>query len=326
MLFNIKGRVKPLFFISGVAMAQGLYYSLNDYFRKKYNCRVQRVAVSLPFTCPHTQADGSGGCTYCLQGSKPKGADAKVPLAEQIKKGISAAGKRYGKSVKYIIYYQSYTNTNAPLEELKRVYDAAFNHEDVIGISVGTRPDCCGDGVLKLLESYCGRGTEIWIELGLQSANDRTLERINRRHTAADFIDTVQRVKKAGLMTAAHIMIGLPGETEEDFIRTAELIASLKVNAIKIHPLHIMDGTALGDEFKRSPFKVLKLEEYVKVLADIAEILPPDMIMMRFTSEANEGVLLAPDYCRPEFKNTIKDMFIAELNKRGTKQGSKYRL
>jgi radical SAM protein (TIGR01212 family) len=304
-------------------LSENFYYSLNDYFRAKYNARVQRIAVSLPFKCPHMEADGTGGCTYCHVGSMPSGADIQEPLAKQIISGITRARKRYGAGTKYMIYFQSYTNTNAPIPVLKTIYDEAFNHEDVIGISAGTRPDCAGDGVLKLLDGYYNRGFETWIELGLQSSNDKTLKRINRGHTTADFIDAVQRAKNTRLRTAAHMIVGLPGETHDDFMATARLLAGLKVHAVKIHPLHVMEGTAMGVEYKKSPFKVLTLEGYVSALADITEILPPGMIMMRYTSEANEGVLLAPDYCRPEFKITIRKMLLEELAKRGSRQGSK---
>lgn len=304
-------------------MSENPYYSLNDYFKGKYRTRVQRIAVSLPFKCPHTEQDGSGGCTYCHKGSMPAGADTQVPLALQIMKGIEHGRKRYGHSTKFMVYFQAYTNTNAPVEELKALYDEAMNHQDVIGISAGTRPDCAGDEVLKLLDSYYGRGFESWIELGLQSANNRTLARINRRHTVEDFIDAVKRAKMTRLRIAAHMIVGLPGEGTADFLETARLLAALKVHAVKIHPLHVMKGTAMGDEYMKKPFKILALEEYVSALADITEVLPPDMIMMRYTSEANDGVLLAPDYCRPEFKMTIRQMLMDELKRRGTRQGSK---
>ncbi len=304
-------------------MTYKYYFSLNDYFKSKYSNRIQKITVSLPFTCPHIE-DGSGGCAYCHKGSMPPGADVSIPLAKQIMHGIISGKKRYGDGTGFIVYYQTYTNTNAPLDKLKEIYDEAFNHPDIIGIDVGTRPDCAGDDVLKLLKSYEKDGAEVWLELGLQSANNKTLAEINRRHTVEDFTDAAVRSKKAGLKIIAHMMVGLPGETHTDFMATAKLIASLGFFGIKIHPLYVMEGTALGDRYAKKPFEILKIDEYVKALADIIEVLPQEMVVMRFTAEGGEKQLIAPNYCRPEYKLKIKDMLLQELMNRGTKQGSKY--
>ncbi len=308
-----------------LSVEKELYRSLSGYFREKYGTRVRKITVSLPFLCPHMNEDGSGGCTYCHKGSTPPGNDPTVPLAKQIMHGISSGIRRYGSDTKFIIYYQSYSNTNAPIDELAAVYSEAFNHQGVIGIDVGTRPDCANDEVLSLIDSYKDRGSEIWLELGLQSANDNTLKNINRGHTVADFQDAVQRARGTDIRVVAHMMAGLPGESHEDFMRTAGLIASMNIFGIKIHPLYVMKGTAMGDEYSRHPFKLLGAGEYISALADIAEILPPEMVLMRFTAEGDENELLAPNYCRPEYKAAIKEMFIKELEKRGTRQGGKYK-
>lgn len=297
------------------------YNSLREYYSGKYKERVQKITVSLPFTCPHMYEDGTGGCTYCYKGSIPNLNDAQLPMAKQIATGITAAQKRYGPDTKFIVYFQTHTNTNAPLDVLKTIYDEAFNHMNVIGIDVGTRPDCAGDDVLKLLDSYCDLGYEVWIEFGLQSANNATLKSINRGHTVETFVDAVLRAKKTRLKITAHMIVGLPDETKEDYMKTARLIASLGINAIKIHPLHVMEGTVLGDNFKKKPFTTLHLDDYIEALADIVEILPPEVIVMRYTSEAIESHLLAPNYCRPEYKIIMKQMLIAELEKRGSRQG-----
>jgi radical SAM protein (TIGR01212 family) len=297
------------------------YNSLREYYAVKYRERVQKITVSLPFTCPHMAEDGTGGCTYCHKGSIPDLNDPQLPMAMQVATGIAAAQKRYGPDTKFIIYFQTYTNTNAPLKTLKKIYDEAFNHMNVIGIDIGTRPDCAGDEVLKLLDSYCDLGYEVWIEFGLQSANDDTLKAVNRGHTARDFIDALKRAGKTRLKIATHMIVGLPGETKTDYMKTARLIASLGAHAIKIHPLYVMEGTALGDRYKKKPFGILSLDDYIEVLADIIEILPPGMIVMRYSSEAIESHLLAPNYCKPEYKAIIKQMLIAELKKRGTRQG-----
>jgi radical SAM protein (TIGR01212 family) len=306
-------------------MGQEAYRSLKSYFKEKYGTRVQKITVSLPFTCPHMNEDGSGGCTYCHRGSLPPGMDPSIPLAKQIIHGISAGIKRYGDDTKFLVYYQSYTNTNAPVGTLKEIYSEAFNHPGVIGIDVGTRPDCVGDDVIKLIDSFNCDGGETWMELGLQSASDETLKRVNRGHTVADFLDAVYRARNTGIKLIAHVMVGLPGEDRGDFLRTASLVASLKIFGIKIHPLYIMEGTDLGDEYNRHHFKLLAIDEYIQALADIAEILPPEMVMMRFTAEGDEKHLIAPNYCRQEYKERIKELFLEELQKRGTRQGSKYK-
>lgn len=306
-------------------MEREAYRSLKSYFKKKYGVRVQKITVSLPFTCPHMNEDGSGGCSYCHRGSLPPGNDPSIPLAKQIMHGISAGIKRYGDDTKFLVYYQTYTNTNAPIGTLKEIYSEAFNHPGVIGIDVGTRPDCVGDDVIKLIDSFNRDGGETWMELGLQSASNETLKSVNRGHTVEDFLDAVSRARNTGIKLIAHIMVGLPGEEREDFLRTASLVASLKIFGIKIHPLYIMEGTDLGDEYTRHHFKLLAIDEYIRILADIAEILPPEMVMMRFTAEGDEKKLIAPNYCRPEYKARIRELFIEELQKRGTRQGSKYK-
>ena len=299
------------------------YTSLREYYASRYKERVQKLTVSLPFTCPHMDQDGSGGCTYCFKGSIPNLNDPQLPVAKQMATGITAAMKRYGPDTKYIVYFQTHTNTNAPIEVLKGIYDEALNQMNVIGLDIGTRPDCAGDEVLSLLETYCEKGFEVWIEYGLQSADNAVLKSINRGHTVEDFIDAVKRTKKTRIRTAAHMIVGLPGETKQDHLKTAGLIASLRVDAIKIHPLHVMKETALGEEYIRKPFKLMHLDDYIERLADIIEILPKEMIVMRYTSEAIESHLIAPNYCKPEYKIIMKQMLTAELKKRGTSQGNK---
>jgi radical SAM protein (TIGR01212 family) len=302
-----------------------VYRSLKSYFDGVFGSRVQKITVSLPFMCPNMNEDGSGGCSYCHKGSLPPGSDMTAPLAKQIMQGIAAGTRRYGGDTKFIVYFQTYTNTNAPVEALKEIYSEAFNHPGVIGIDIGTRPDCVDDEVIALIASFARPGGETWIELGLQSANDETLKNINRGHSVKDFIDAAGRIRATAVKVIAHMIVGLPGETREDFLRSAGLIASLGIFGIKIHPLYVMDGTEMGDEYKKHPFKILSLDEYVVILADILEVLPPEMVVMRFTAEGGEEHLLAPNYCRPEYKAVIKEMLIKEMKKRGTEQGSGYR-
>ncbi len=299
------------------------YYSLKDYFLEKYGRRVQKITVALPFTCPNR--DGSkakGGCTFCYEGSKPSMLSPIVPLETQIKEGIDKAKRKYGEDIYFFIYYQSYTNTYADLNTLKRVYDTALKFENVVGIDVGTRPDCAPEEVLDLLSEYADRGLEVWVEYGLQSANFETLKRINRAHGISDFVDAVLRTKRRPLKVCAHMIIGLPHETREDVIETAKLLSALPIDGVKIHPLHVIKGTVMAQQYERKEFEVLLLEEYVKLCADVIEILPENMVIHRITGEVDEEKLIAPDYCSPRMKNKVLQAVEEELKMRGTCQGS----
>jgi radical SAM protein (TIGR01212 family) len=304
-------------------MEQKLYYSLKDYFVDKYGTRVQKITVALPFTCPNIDGTkGRGGCTYCYAGSIPPNLSPTKPLRQQIEEAILRYRRRFkNKKLLFTVYYQSYSNTYADLEYLKSVYDVALEFDEVVGIDVGTRPDCVPEEVLDLLASYTDKGLEVWVEYGLQSANFETLKRINRQHGVSDFIDAVLRTKRRPLKVTAHIIVGLPGETEEDFYETAKTIFALPVDGLKIHPLYIMDHTKLGEEYKAGGFKPLPLEKFVKVAADIIEMAPPNVVIMRFTAEGHDDKLLAPEYCRPSWKNKVRKLVEEELLKRGTRQG-----
>lgn len=299
------------------------YFSLNEYFKNKYNHRVQKITVSLPFTCPNIDGNkGIGGCIYCFDGSKPPGNLRDMPVSSQIIQGIKKGKKKYGNNTKFIVYFQTNTNTYEKIEKLKKYYDESIeSSEDIIGIDIGTRPDCINENILTLIENYTEKLNEVWIEYGLQSANDETLKKINRGHNVDDFIKAVNLTKKTKIKIIAHIIIGFPWEKEEDFFKTAKLCAELKIDGIKIHPLYIMRQTKLGDEYLKNKFNLLTLEEYINVLTDIIELLPPNMVVMRFTAEGDEKYLLGPEYCKPAYKSLIKKMLISEFEKRGTKQG-----
>ena len=299
------------------------FLSLRDYFLKRYGRRVQKVTVALPFTCPNRDGTKArGGCTFCYDGSKPSMLSAAVPLRDQIRQGMERARKKYGKDIYFFVYFQSYTNTYGDLETLKKVYDTATEFEDVVGIDVGTRPDCAPEEVLDLLSNYAERGYEVWVEFGLQSANFETLKRINRAHGVSDFVDAVLRAKRRPLKVCAHIIVGLPHETREDVIETAKLLASLPIDGVKIHPLHVIRGTVMAKQYERGEFKTLTLEEYVSLCADVIEILPPSVVIHRVTGEVDESLLIAPDYCSPKMKNRVLEAVKEELTRRGSFQGS----
>lgn len=293
------------------------YYSLNDYFKCKYSTRVQKITISLPFTCPH------GRCSYCYDGSKPPHNNIFLSLKQQIDNGIAYGKKRYGENTKFIAYFQSYSNTNKPFDELKKYYDEILDYDDIIGMSIGTRPDCIDDEKLSLIDSYTDKNIDVWLELGLQSANDATLVKINRGHTVNQFMEAFEKVKKTGIKTVIHIIIGLPGEEKQDFHKTAKLVATLHPFGVKIHPLYIVNGTNLGEEYKTKPFKLLSTEEFIQNLTDVIEILPADTVIMRFTAEAPQDLLIAPEYCSSQYKNKLRELLIQEFMKRESWQGSR---
>ena len=299
------------------------YLYLKDYFLGRYGKRVQKITVALPFTCPNR--DGSkawGGCTFCSEGSKPSMLDPGVPLEVQIVEGMERAKRKYGEDILFFVYYQSYTNTYADLETLKRVYDTALKFKGVVGIDVGTRPDCAPEEVLDLLTGYAEKGLEVWVEYGLQSANFETLKRINRAHGVSDFVDAVLRTKRRPLKVCAHIIVGLPHETREDVVETAKLLAALPIDGVKIHPLHVIKGTVMALQYERGEFETLSLEEYAELCADVIEILPENVVIHRVTGEVDEERLIAPDYCSPRKKNLVLQKVEEVLKRRGSYQGS----
>ncbi len=299
------------------------YRSFNDYLKERFGTRVQKVTVSAGFTCPNRDGHkGVGGCIYCNnEGFNPNLRDVKNSIPEQVQKGIDFLSKKY-KARKFILYFQPFTNTYARVERLKEIYDCAFISEDIVGISIGTRPDCVPEEVLDLLEHYCERYM-IWLEIGLQSMHDRTLQLINRGHDLNSFIDAVERVKKRNkMLICTHIIHGLPNESKSDMMQTVKLIAALDLDGIKFHNLHVMRNTVLEKMYRNKEIFLLTMSEYVELMADSLEFLPPDMIILRLSGDAPQDVLVAPEWCRKKFE--IQEKINQELKRRGTKQGDKY--
>ncbi|MCS7261968.1 MAG: TIGR01212 family radical SAM protein [Aquificaceae bacterium] len=303
---------------------ESLYYSLRDYLRERYGRRVQKITVALPFTCPNIDGTKArGGCTYCSMGSRPAHLSPFVPLRQQIEEGIRRAKSRYGRDLLFFVYYQSYSNTYGDYEYLKSVYDVVLDFEEVVGIDVGTRPDCAPEWVLDLLESYSQRGLEVWVEYGLQSANFRTLRLINRAHGVSDFVDAVLRTKRRNLKVCAHVILGLPGEDEEDMLETGKLLVSLPVDGVKIHPLYIVKNTPMAEQYLKGQVSVLSLEEYARRAVDLLEVLPPYVVVHRLTGEVEPDRLIAPEYCTSAKKREVLQAIEEEMHRRGSSQGCK---
>jgi len=295
------------------------------YSRETFGRPVRKIPVALPLSCPNLDGSkGRGGCIYCYKGSRPEHLSPVTPVKQQIEEGIRKAKERYGKKTAFFIYFQSYTNTYADIEYLKTAYDTVLEFDEVVGIDVGTRPDCAPDEVLSLLSSYREKGLEVWIEFGLQSANFETLKRINRKHGVSDLVDAVLRSKSLGLKVCVHTIIGLPGEEREDYLETAKLIGVLSVDGIKIHPIYVMRNTRLCESFLKGKFRTLSLEEYSRFAADVLEHIPTSVVVHRLTAEAKPPDLLSPDYCTYERKLEVIGRIEEELRKRGTRQGARF--
>lgn len=297
------------------------YYDLKSYWRNLFGCTVHKLQIDAGFTCPNR--DGyvsSGGCIYCDgRGSGLRKPGPLPSVSDQI-----ASGKQFYKPAasKFIAYFQTFTNTYAPLEKLKSLYNEALAQEDIIGLSIGTRPDCLEPEVVELLAGYA-RKYHIWVELGLQSVHDKTLQFINRGHDYSQFLDALNRLAGRGLNICVHIIIGLPGESDEDVLTTARTLAYLPVNGIKIHSLLALDGTLMGDMHRKGSIPMMAKGKYVSLTVDVLELLPPDMVIQRLTADGYRDIFLAPAWAAN--KMDVLNSINKELQSRNSYQGIHYR-
>lgn len=228
--------------------------------------------------------------------------------------------KRF-KAGKFISYFQAFTNTYAPEGVLKELYDIALEPKEVVGLAIGTRPDCVDDNILDLIKSYDEK-TYVFLELGVQSIHNVTLDKINRGHSGEEFFDAVERAHKRGLRVATHLIFGLPDETDEMMMETVRRIAPLGLTAIKIHQLCIYKGTPMEEDYRAGRLKTMEEDHYISLVADALEILPPDIVIMRLVAEGSQDEIIAPAWAFD--KERIMQKIEAELTKRGTRQGSRY--
>ncbi|MDW7738484.1 MAG: TIGR01212 family radical SAM protein [Bacillota bacterium] len=296
----------------------GWYYRLSSFFREKFGGPVYKIPLDAGFSCPNRDGTiGEKGCIYCYNPSfSPFSKEASfTPLAVQLSRG-----KKKSKGARYIAYFQAYTNTYAPLEHLKSLYDQALAEPEVIGLSIATRPDCITDETLNLLEEYASQ-YHIWIEYGLQSAHDKTLQRINRGHKAIDFEIALTKTKNRGIYSCAHIILGLPGETEEMFFDTIHFLNKCAVDGVKFHHLQVVRNTPLAEEYQKGKMKLYyRAEDYIPILCDCLERLSPEAVIHRLASQSiSDDLLIAPQWS--ESAGKIASMVENELIKRGTHQG-----
>jgi uncharacterized protein len=298
------------------------YYDLKSFWVNRFGCRVHKLPVDAGFTCPNRDGKaGTGGCIYCdPRGSALRQAGELPSVGEQLRRGKEFYRRR-GKPEKYIAYFQTFTNTYAPLGTLRTLFDEALAEEDVVGLSIGTRPDCVPDETLDMIRSYAEH-SHVWLEFGLQSINDRTLKAINRGHDAVAFVDAVRRAAGGRLLICAHIIVGLPGESRGDIMETARAIAGLPIGGIKIHSLLALRGTVLGDRYSRGEVALMTREEYVGTVCDILEILPPEMVIQRLTADGYREIFLGPAWAAN--KLAVLNAVAGELEMRDSWQGKRY--
>jgi len=298
------------------------YYSFNQYLKEKFGERVQKVTLDAGLGCPNRDGTkGWGGCIYCDQFGSGTGAREKYPdLKSQAHAVTERLAKRY-KARKFIAYLQSFTNTYAPVETLRSLYDEAVQLPNVVGLAVGTRADCITSEVLELLSQYTPR-LMVWLELGLQSVHDETLRTINRGHTYQDFLEGYRLAREHPLLICLHVIIGLPGEQRDHILTTAKQVAQLKPDGLKIHVLYITKGTQIEKLFREGTYTPLKQQEFVELTCDFLEVLPHDVVIQRLTGDPRHKELVAPDWTLRK-QETLK-LIHEELEKRGSYQGSKY--
>ena len=264
---------------------------------RRYGERVHKIAIDADFTCPNRDGSkGRGGCTFCNNVSFSPNGRRPPGIIEQIAAGRRVIRKRTG-ARKYLAYFQAYTNTHDAIDRLRERYDQALSEPDVIGLAVGTRPDCVPGPVLDLLAAYQQQGREIWLELGLQSSFDESLRRVNRGHGFAEYKTAVIEARRRGLQVCTHLIIGMPGETKRHCNLTLERVLELGVDGLKLHPLHVVKGTQLANEWRRGEYHPLALDEYTDIATELIRQTPREIIFHRLTGTASKQILLAPDWC-----------------------------
>lgn len=300
------------------------YNDYSSYFRKRFEGRVQKISLDAGFTCPNRDGSrGKGGCTYCNNKSfNPDYCRIEQNISAQLAKGMAFFSTKYP-TMRYLAYFQAYSNTYAPVEVLRQSYEEALRHPEVIGLVIATRPDCLGEEVLDLLSEFASR-CSLSIELGVESMKESTLQRINRGHSVADSISAIERIASRNIENCIHLILGLPGETDVDFMEQAALISALPIQSIKLHQLQIHKGTQMAVEFRNNPsaFHLFEVDEYADVVVRFLERLSPEIIVQRFVSSAPAGMVIGPNWGLKNYE------FVAKVEKlltlRDTWQGSKY--
>ena len=269
-----------------------LYRNLSGYFREKYGKRLLKICIDGGFSCPNRDGRcGEGGCIFCGERGAGEHINPTLSIGEQVKKAVTDAPA----DAKFVAYFQNFTNTYAPPQVLKERYDAALIDSRIVALALGTRPDCIDEEKAALIASYKDR-CDVWVELGLQSASDETAERINRGYKTEAFDRAVKILEAHGIPVVAHIIIGLPGESTDDALKTAEYLTRYRLFGVKIHSIYVMRGTRLAEIYERGEYTPPSLEEYVKTASLVLSRLSTDVVIHRLTGDCPKGMLVAPDW------------------------------
>ena len=295
------------------------YYQFSEYLKNKFGKKVYKITLDAGFSCPNRDGTiSSGGCIFCDDGGSFSRAHSKLlSVQEQVQEGIHNLSTRF-KAQKFMSYFQAYSNTYKPVDELKNIYDASLCHPDIVGISIGTRPDCVDETKLDLIASYTNN-YETWVEYGLQSMHDKTLRFINRGHDFETFVKAYNLTKQRGINVGVHVILGLPGETKEDMLTTIKTLAEMGVDGVKFHCLCIFPNTKLYDMYEAGEIKLLEEDEYVDIACDCIELLPSDTTIHRLGGNGLQAIKVAPKWLNKKFEILNKIDF--ELEKRNSYQG-----
>lgn len=302
-----------------------LYTDFQSFLRRYFPGKVQKISLNAGFTCPNRDGvKGQGGCTYCNnQTFNPEYCKTEKSITQQLEEGKKFFAHKYPE-MKYLAYFQAYTNTYGELDELKRKYVEALQVDGVVGLVIGTRPDCMPDSLLDFLEELNEKHF-LLVEYGIESTNDVTLKRINRGHTYADTVDAVERTAARKILTGGHVILGLPGETYDDIVIQAGELSGLPLSTLKMHQLQLIRGTRMAKEYELCPqdFHLFEVNEYIDLIVDYIQYLRPEIVLERFVSQSPKELLIAPDWGLKNYEFTAKVQ--KRMKELGAYQGKSYR-
>ena len=300
-----------------------VYNDFGHWINKQFPFKIQKISIDADFSCPNRDGRiGRGGCTYCNNRTfSPAYTESNISITEQIQKGKTFFNRKYP-NMKYLAYFQAYTNTYGSIEHLKSLYEEALAQEDVVGLVIGTRPDCVSEELLDYL-SFINQSKMVIIEYGVESIYDDTLLNINRGHTFECSKRAIKQTHERGIVTGAHMILGLPGENREMIIAQADCMSALPIDIIKLHQMQIIKGTQLAKDFANTPFHVFTAEEYIDIVAEYISRLREDIVIDRFVSESPKDLLVAPQWGLKNFEFT--NLLTNYLKKKNIIQGCKYK-
>ena len=301
---------------------QKRYFQFSEYLKTKFGKKVYKITLDAGFCCPNRDGTiSTGGCIFCDDGgSFSRAHSGSLSVSQQVFTGIETLSSRF-KAQKFMAYFQAYSNTYKPVDELKTIYDSALCHEDVVGLSIGTRPDCVDNEKLDLIASYTNN-YETWVEYGLQSMHNKTLQFINRGHDFETFMRAFEETKKRNIKVGVHVILGLPNETEEEMLQTIKTLASIGVDGVKFHCLCIFPNTKLFDMYNNNQIRLLEEDEYIKIACDCLELLPSNTTIHRLGGNGLQAIKVAPAWLNKKFE--ILNNIDRELERRDSWQGKNF--